>query len=215
MKRYALEIYPPGNSGRDVACFVESDSPLLAIHAGDLIGPGSWDSHWVEALRTFRGDFPPHGILLRVSGVLHMIIARDNGVTQHKLGVFTEALDDIDASRPVARATEQRGFTDSGLLHRFRNAVETLAAGTGRLQDRLASAFCDQLVPLHPEDFPPGDEELRTLFGSIEVYLTRKEAKGDEGTAAATAAVLPDEHAVQIAKAIVSISHRLEELFER
>ena len=97
-KRYALEIYLPGNSGSDVACTIESDEPFLPIQRGDLINPRTWTSHYASNLASYRPS--QYGILLRVIGIEHFIIQRDEGFSQHKLGIFTEAVDDLDTSRP-------------------------------------------------------------------------------------------------------------------
>jgi hypothetical protein len=105
-------------------------------------------------------------------------------------------------------------FDDSSLLYHFGIAVETLATGADRLQDRLRAAFADRLTPLRVEVFPD-DEELQAPSGSIQVYLSRKEACGDEGTIAATTAVLAGEDAKKIVKTVVEISYRPENLFER
>ena len=98
-------------------------------------------------------------------------------------------------------------YDDLSMLQRFRNAVESLATGTGSLQQRLTDAYAIQLHCLRREDFP---ESLQEIFASIDLYLTRKDAKGDEGTIAATTMSLPDDHAIRIAKAIVDLSYRLE-----
>ena len=45
-------------------------------------------------------------------------------------------------------------FHDLSMCHRFRNAVETLAVGTGSVQERLKAAFTFQLACLQPEEFP-------------------------------------------------------------
>ena len=99
-------------------------------------------------------------------------------------------------------------YHDQSLRDRFRIAVETLATGTVSLQQRLNDAFALQLVCLRSEDLP---DDLRELFGSIVVYLTRREAVGNEGDVQATTDALPIEHAQQIAKAIVEMSYKLED----
>lgn len=99
MKRYAIEIYLPDSEGDEVACLIESDEPFQAIQKGDLINPRSWNSHYSTNLQS---SFPnrPHGIVLRVTGIEHFIFQREGGFSQHKLGVFTRAEDDVADSRP-------------------------------------------------------------------------------------------------------------------
>lgn len=99
-KRYKLEIYPPGNHGLDVVCVVESDVPFLPIQKGDLLNPRSWNSQNSGNLRAAHGE-TEYGIILRVTGVEHFISQReDDDFFQHKLGVFTEAVEDVMENRP-------------------------------------------------------------------------------------------------------------------
>jgi len=83
-------------------------------------------------------------------------------------------------------------------------AIDTLATGTGTIQDRLGGAAL-YLIRLKPEDFPEGD--LRKLFQGVKDDLTFEPAKGDEGTIAATLRITDDEDARAIAKRIVSLFH--------
>lgn len=101
MKRYALEIYLPQNPGSDTACTIEADEPFLPIQRGDLINPRTWTSHYFNNLRGSldEGEYP-YGVLLRVTGVEHFLIQREEGFSQHRLGVFTEAVSDTAESRP-------------------------------------------------------------------------------------------------------------------
>lgn len=98
LKRYALEIYLPGSTGSDVACSMESNEPFLPIHKGELLNPRSWSTHYSGNLTDFRSGNP--GILLTVTGIEHFIVQREDGsIVQHKLGIFTSAVDDVGASR--------------------------------------------------------------------------------------------------------------------
>jgi hypothetical protein len=99
VKRYAIEIYPPGNSGRDVACRIESDVPFLPFNVGDLINPRLWPSEAISSIESAIGN-RKFGIVLRVTGVEHFIVQNDGEMVQHKLGIFTASLDDIEKSRP-------------------------------------------------------------------------------------------------------------------
>jgi hypothetical protein len=99
MKRYALEVYLPGNLGTDVACSIESDEPFLPIQRGDLINPRTWTAHYSGNLQSHVQE-REYGVVLRVTGVEHFILQREVGFGQHKLGIFTEAVDDVEGSRP-------------------------------------------------------------------------------------------------------------------
>jgi hypothetical protein len=100
LKKYRLEIYPPGNEGYDVVCHIESDEPFLPIQRGDLINPRTWNAQNSGNLQVSHGE-TEFGIVLRVTGIEHFIVQRDdNEFSQHKLGVFTEAVDDIAENRP-------------------------------------------------------------------------------------------------------------------
>lgn len=98
LKKYALEVYAPGSRSLDVVCTIESDEPFLPIHVGDLLNPRTWDSHYCSAVNSQPSKF---GIVLRVIGIEHYIFQKDEGFSQHKLGIFTEALDDVAESRPI------------------------------------------------------------------------------------------------------------------
>jgi uncharacterized protein YfbU (UPF0304 family) len=104
MKPYGLEIYLPGNDGDDAACTLESDQPFAPFQKGDLINPRSWPGHAHDAVRATAGHFP-HGALLRVTGIEHFIVHTDKGLVQHKIGVFTEAVDDTAKNRPDGGAS--------------------------------------------------------------------------------------------------------------
>lgn len=100
LKRYKLEIYPPGNHGYDVVCVIESDEPFLPIQKGDLINPGAWNAQNSGNLQASHGE-TEYGILLRVTGIEHFIHQRDDEqFSQHKLGIFTEAVDNLPENRP-------------------------------------------------------------------------------------------------------------------
>jgi hypothetical protein len=101
LRKYALEIYRPGNRGDDVACTIESDEPFLLIQKGDLINPRTWTSHYYNNLFSLSDlSGRPHGVVLRVTGIEHFLVQTEQGFSQHKLGVFTEAVDDTDKARP-------------------------------------------------------------------------------------------------------------------
>lgn len=100
-KKYSLDIYLPGNPGYDVACHIESDDPFLPIQKGDIINPRTWSSHYSSLLKTsYNESERKYGIVLRVTGIEHFIMQNEGGFSQHKLGIFTEAIDDIPETRP-------------------------------------------------------------------------------------------------------------------
>ncbi len=99
LKRYSLEIYLPDNKGSDIACLIEADEPFLSIHIGDIINPRTWTHHYLSTLQEHYKSFKI-GTLLRVTGIEHFIIQRNEGYSQHKLGIFTEAIKDNEESRP-------------------------------------------------------------------------------------------------------------------
>lgn len=97
--KYVLEIYPPGGSGRDVAHTITSDAPFLPISRGDLLNPQLWPEHASSVLDDVRAQFR-HGVVLRVTGVEHMISEADGRPMTHKVCIFTKAEENIAGSRP-------------------------------------------------------------------------------------------------------------------
>jgi hypothetical protein len=99
-------------------------------------------------------------------------------------------------------ADEQALYT----LGRLADAADALENGAGSVHERLFEAFTD-LVRIGPEDMPDG--ELRPAFAELMGALTAEEAKGTEGRLVATLKVMDDEHAQDIARAIVDLYHAL------
>jgi hypothetical protein len=92
-------------------------------------------------------------------------------------------------------------------------AVDSLATGTGRLQERLADAALF-LIRLKPDDIPEGD--LRRTFLGVMDDLTYTPPQGEEGSIAASLKITNDEDARAIAKRIVALFHGIErELHDR
>lgn len=77
-----------------------------------------------------------------------------------------------------------------------------MAESSASLQRRLANAYRFALIHLKPEDLAA---ESRWSFKSICRKLTRESAAGDEGDAMASALVLSDEEAEDVARKIVQI----------
>ena len=81
-------------------------------------------------------------------------------------------------------------------------AVSALATGTGTIQDRLTEAFAFNLSLLKQDDGP--NDLMRKIF-DLTARMTRQSAKGEEGTVAATAAILSDQEAMEIAADVLSL----------
>lgn len=83
-------------------------------------------------------------------------------------------------------------------------AVNILATGQGTIQERLGSAYRDSLMRLRgvENEIP---EEIRNDFEALEKALTREEAKGEEGTIAATMRVMDPLEAAKHTEKIVSM----------
>ncbi len=89
-------------------------------------------------------------------------------------------------------------------------AVQILVTNRGELPSRLADAFSSSLIRVRPEDLPEG--ELRKALQTIREDLTWTEAKGDEGTLAATVALLDELEAKSIAERIFNLFLKVHEL---
>jgi hypothetical protein len=89
------------------------------------------------------------------------------------------------------------------------DAVDSLATGAGRVQERLSLA-ADFLIRLRPDDFPEG--ELRRKFIGIWDDLTFDQPTGDEGNIPATLNRTDDEDARAIARRILSLYSAISKL---
>jgi hypothetical protein len=94
-------------------------------------------------------------------------------------------------------------------LEKLADAADALETGAGSVHERLFEAFT-YLVLIGPDDVPDG--ELRLAFAELMGTLTSEEAKGTEGRLVATLKVMDDEHAQDIARAIVDLYHALGRL---
>ena len=94
-------------------------------------------------------------------------------------------------------------------LGRLADAADALETGAGTVHERLFEAF-KHLVLISPEDVPDG--ELRPAFRELMAALTSEEPKGTEGRLVATLKVIDDEHAQDIARAIIDLYHALGRL---
>ena len=96
-------------------------------------------------------------------------------------------------------------------LGRLADAADALETGAGTVHERLFEAFT-HLVLISPEDVPDG--ELRPAFRELMAALTSEEPKGTEGRLVATLKVMDDEHAQDIARAIIDLYHALGRLLQ-
>ena len=76
---FSLEIYMPG-SRENLWVTFSSNTPFMAIHAGDIINPNTWE-----------GSQSPMKVL-RATGIEH-IIWETNGAVRHKIMIYTEEVD--------------------------------------------------------------------------------------------------------------------------
>jgi hypothetical protein len=88
------------------------------------------------------------------------------------------------------------------VLEKLIQAVDTLATGSGRVQERIASAAL-HFLPARPEDLPY--EDLRRTFIGIRDDIAFEPAKGNEGRIAATMKITSDEDARAIARRILDL----------
>jgi hypothetical protein len=98
---------------------------------------------------------------------------------------------------------------DEYALEKLMQAVDALATGSGRVQERLANAAI-HLVPVRPEDI--SDEDLRRAFIGVMDDLSYAQVEGDEGRILATMKITSDEDARAIACRIVDLYHALDRL---
>jgi hypothetical protein len=92
---------------------------------------------------------------------------------------------------------------------KLRDAVDSLATGAGRVQERLSYAAM-VLIRLRPDDFPEG--ELRRTFIGVLDDLTFDQAIGEEGSIAATLNRTSDDDARAIARRILNLYFALSRL---
>jgi hypothetical protein len=98
---------------------------------------------------------------------------------------------------------------DEYALEKLMQAVDALATGSGRVQERLANAAI-HLVPVRPEDI--SDEDLRRTFIGVMDDLSYARAQGDEGRILARLRITNDEDARVIARRLVDLYHALDRL---
>lgn len=94
-------------------------------------------------------------------------------------------------------------------MEKLSNAVRSLATGKGSIQDRLINAYIYHLIHVNPDFL---SEDNKVLYLSLQDKVTRKEAKGNEGSVKATVELMSDDEAQEIASQILDLtaSHRFE-----
>src|SRR5690349_11992273 len=93
---------------------------------------------------------------------------------------------------------------------KFYVAVDTLASGTGSIQERLADAYMSALIRLYPADLP---KNLREDFEKLRVTMRRIEPTSDEGRITAAARAMSTDEAQQWAEKIVSMFNHIAREF--
>ncbi len=88
-------------------------------------------------------------------------------------------------------------------------AVDTLATGLGRIQERLADAYTSSVMRIEPERDLPA--QLWREFNAIAAVMTSAEPVGDEGSIEASASRMSDGEAQSVAEAILKLRDDVEE----
>ena len=91
-------------------------------------------------------------------------------------------------------------MSQSYIAEKLWAAVDMLNSDRDDLRDRLTSATVHALIRLDPDDF--SDPVDRATFEDIMLQLRRFEAVGDEGDIAASAQLLTEDEAEQLATSI-------------
>jgi hypothetical protein len=97
-------------------------------------------------------------------------------------------------------------------LEKLIQAVDTLVAGAGRIQERLQAAGIN-LLPARPQDIPYDD--LRHKLVGIKDDLSFEPSKAGEGSIAATMQITNDEDASAIARRILDLYSELNDRLKR
>ena len=96
-KKYALEIFQPGEQGFINVCSLESDAPFLAIQKGDVINPATWNLYSLDNLEAEYHQ-ANYGTVLKVTGIEHSLVQKeDNSVSRHKITVFVRLVENDQA----------------------------------------------------------------------------------------------------------------------
>jgi hypothetical protein len=99
------------------------------------------------------------------------------------------------------------------VLEKLGQAIDTLATGSERIQERLQEAGAINLGPARPEDIPY--EDLRRILAGVKDDLSFQPASGNQGTIAATMKITSDEDARAIARRILRLYDELKDRLGR
>ena len=92
------------------------------------------------------------------------------------------------------------------------SAVEHLATGADRIQERLLGAFLQYLHAIQPNNVP---DELLSDYQFVTDTLTSKPGRNKfEGAIHVTLASMGDETAMEVARRIVSLCHNIGVILE-
>ncbi len=79
--RYQIEFYPPGKRGdADVWVYIETETPIMALHVGDVIHPATWP------------DSKSPTKALKIDEIQHCLWETKTHI-RHKLMVFSHEID--------------------------------------------------------------------------------------------------------------------------
>jgi hypothetical protein len=92
---------------------------------------------------------------------------------------------------------------------KFLVAIDALATGRGRIQERLQDALVYLLIRDLSKDLP---ESMRERFVEIETEATSVNPTGDEGSIAASIRTLSEERCAAIARELFEMFHELGQL---
>lgn len=83
------------------------------------------------------------------------------------------------------------------------SAVLGMVRSDRPLREKLGNAYNYHIIHIKSADLP--DDEARETLAGIERLLTRKQATGNEGDVAASAAIMSDSEALNLSEKIVGL----------
>jgi hypothetical protein len=92
---HRFDFYAPGSRSHETIYRLESTSPAMPLQRGDLVNPRAWGPN---VNKNSLQDKYKAGRVLRVRNLEHFLFEVDDEMI-HTIGVFTEALEDVAASR--------------------------------------------------------------------------------------------------------------------
>lgn len=94
--RYRIDFYKPNSRSKEAIHRIEAAAPFMPLQRDDLINPSTWSE---KANLASIEDLFKAGCVLRVRGIEHHFISNGNGIITHCIGVYTEAIENVPASR--------------------------------------------------------------------------------------------------------------------